>query len=227
VSGVLQAQCYHIATPTPLLDTMDISRYLKEGIEATDVSLGDATVVPKSTVKVDVAYQQLISVSNEIHMAVEKRFKGKSTLYGTPNFKDIVCMCLSTDGYKICSSNLKDLSDDDVTLAWQFIDTMSVSSTEGCRELIKRGKSSRSSVGFSRSNLKVQRPVARAIRGRFGVPIASRPVLVSKDIDRATEHYTVEEAVADDCMRWILSSNDAVRCTRELCEVIPKGGKGI
>lgn len=56
--------------------------------------------------------------SNEIRLAVEKRFKGKKTLHIDPGFRELVAWCLSTDSYKLCERNIEKVSDSDIELAW-------------------------------------------------------------------------------------------------------------
>ena len=119
---------------------MDIGSYLKEGSEVIDASLGDSTVSGHNSIKIDRRYYDIVSADRELGLALEKRFKNKYTSHRTPNYRELVWLCLSTDGYKVSSSNLDNLLDEDVSMAWQFIDTISVSSTKRCREMVSLGK---------------------------------------------------------------------------------------
>lgn len=198
---------------------MDIGDYLKEDVDVVEVSLGDATNVGVSTIKIDRSYYKLISEDREIGLALAKRFKGKTTLYGIPDFKDLVSMCLSTDGYKVCSNCLVNVSDEDVASAWQFIDTISVSSTERCRNLVSKGKGGRTGMGFLRSpmrNVRSPRASRYPHRSRLGVNLGGPPVVAPPGENVALEHNTMEEAIAEDCAHWVISSPDPIESFRQL-----------
>lgn len=206
---------------------MDICDFLAEGTELIESSLGDATVTHSTIVKVDTAYYKLVQSDREIGLAIEKRFKGKHTLYGSPGYKDLVSWCLSTNGYSVSSSRLNNVSDDDVGLAWQFIDTMSVSSTERCRELIGRGKGSRSGVGFTRCVSSKSRQPRSGKRERVGARLRYPPTVVPFDDQNPSEHDTAEHHIIEDCMRWIFSSSDPMGSYAALRDSLSDRHQGI
>lgn len=206
---------------------MDICDFLAEDTELIESSLGDATVTHPTVIKVDTAYCKLIQLDREISLAAEKRFKGKHTLYGSPGYKDLVSWCLSTNGYAVSSGRLNSVSDDDVSLVWQFIDTMSVSSTERCRELINRGKGSRSGVGFSRCVSGKTKQPRNSKRERVGAKLRRPPTIVPFGDQNASEHDTVEHHITEDCMHWILSSPDPMGSYTALRDSLSNRHQGI
>lgn len=44
--------------------------------------------------------------NNEIRLTMERRFKGKRTVYEVPKFSDLTLWCVATDSYKICERTL-------------------------------------------------------------------------------------------------------------------------
>lgn len=190
---------------------MDVGEYLKDGYEVVDASMGDSVRSGHKDIKVDRHYYFSLKENREVNLALDKRFKGKRTLYSTPDFKDLVYLCLCSDGYKASSSSLHSVSDDDIALAWQFIDTVSVSSTVKCREVVNAGKGSRSGAGFSRSVKRRGICSVRPKRPRGETVLGGPPAVLIGAKHYSTEHYSIDEVMLEDCMRWIERSEDPVR----------------
>jgi hypothetical protein len=206
---------------------MDIGEYLKEGSEVVDGSLGDATVARANCIKIDRLYYETVSTDRELNLALEKRFKGKNTLYITPNYATLVWLCLSTDGYKVSSANLNNVSDNDVSEAWQFIDTTSISSTKRCREMISLGKNNRSDTGFTRySNTATRQKIKARVNRNRAAPTCI-PTLLSAPRECGTEHDTIEDAMLEDCMRWVLDAGDPVKSATALRSNVLCNAKGV
>ena len=83
-------------------------------------------------------------------------------------------------------------------MAWQFIDTISVSSTKSCREMVSLGKRGRNGAGYSRSRTTAvrQRPEPRADEEKAS--FSGPPILPTASGHYGTEHDTIEEAMAED-----------------------------
>jgi hypothetical protein len=206
---------------------MDIGDYIKEGSELVDGSLGDSLASGLSCIKIDRQYYTTVSTDRELNLALDKRFKGKTTLYVNPSYATLVWLCLATEGYKVSSSNLNNVSDDDVSQAWEFVDTVSVSSTKRCREMISLGKNNRNSAGFLRSRTTAVRLKAKARVNRVSESLRGPPVVLQAGSEYDTEHDTIEDAMLEDCMKWVSGSDDPVRSTVLLRTNILSGTKSI
>lgn len=187
---------------------MDVGGYLRENFEVTDVSLGDSVVSGCNSIKIDRQYYSTISADAELGLALDKRFKSKHTLYRAPDYKELVWLCLSTDGYKVSSSSLNSVSDEDVSMAWQFIDTVSVSSTKRCREMTSLGKGGRNGAGFLRSRAALARQKPKPRANQTGMSFSGPPTVLTAPKQYSSEHDTIEEAMVEDCMRWVLESSN-------------------
>ena len=139
-----------------------------------------------------------MSTDRELRLALEKRCTDKHTHCRAPHYKELVWLCLSTDGYKVSSSNSVSVSNEGLSMAWQFIDTISVSSTKMCREVLSLDKRGRNGAGDLRPRATVvrQRPEPRTDKEKasFSGPL----ILPTASGHYATEDNTIEEAVAED-----------------------------
>ena len=183
-------------------------------------------VCEHNDVKIDKQYHQLLQDNRELNLAVDKRFRGKRTLYCTPDYRSLVYLCLSTNAYRVSSSFFRSISDDDVTLAWQFIDTASVSSTAKCRLLINRGKRDRNGAGFARSMEKDNRTIERRARTRYGTRLSMQGAAPDDVKHYKTEHSTLYEVAMEDCMRWLTHSPDPAKLAATLRSNILGGTQG-
>jgi len=206
---------------------MDISDYVKEAVDTADVSLGDSTMYPRHVVKIYKTYIEELMSDRELTLAVSKRFKGKNTVHGSPGYSQLVVWCLSTDMYKLCSDNFVSVENSDVSLAWQFIDTISVSSTKKCRDLVNKNKHSRSSVGFSRSIREITRPPPSNLDRSVLPRVHDKPVLENTSQYNSSSHVTMEEMIAEDCTYWCTKSHDPLSATMDLCRNIASLNQGI
>jgi len=193
------------------LGAMDIGDYLKEDYEVVDASLGDSTLSRRNDIKIDRHYQSVVQENREVSLALDKRFKGKRTFYDVPGYRDLVYLCLCSDGYKVSSSSLRNVSDDDVALAWQFIDTTSVSSTARCREIVNAGKSNRNGAGFLRSTKRHSGNSVQPRRARGEAVPGGPPAVLAGTRHYNTEHNRIYDVMLEDCMRWITRSKDPVK----------------
>lgn len=136
--------------------------------------------------------------NKELNQAIKKRFRGKTTKYGFPSFERIVMWILSTSGYDINSDILCDVSNDDVGLAWEFLDTLRVSSSEDCRRQLDKSLGTRSSDGFRRStNVRVNAGhIQRAI---IEVP-STRPTMSEVTHSREMGHATIDDVLIEDAL---------------------------
>jgi hypothetical protein len=183
----------------------DIVELLKEGYQAVEVDKTSHKAVSSKDIKIDTSRCIEILGNKEIQLAIDKRFKGKKTLYLSPGFKNLVVWCLATDSYKVCEKSLDKVSNVDIESVWQFIDTISVSSTEECRNLVSKCKGVRSSVGFSRSNVRATPQRRPAI---LRLETFSQPSLMDYDVQDSEGFGTLEEVQAHDCVTWALKSSD-------------------
>jgi hypothetical protein len=198
---------------------MDIESYVKDSVDISEGSPGDIQASGADTVMVYRQYYADLSANEELTSAIEKRFKGKRTCHGAPTYKDIAMWCLCTHGYSVSQQNLSSTSNVDVEAVWEFIDTLSVSSTEKCRDLISRGKQSRSSIGFrktysDRHNL--------AFTRRRQLKTKERPTMVKYNAKCCAGYDTIEEAMSEDFVQLASrTSNPLEECIRlhsELCD---------
>jgi hypothetical protein len=192
----------------------DVSSTLRGGMHVTEVSSGDAHAAGPTTVLFDPAYAAELSGNREIQMAISKRFRGKVTVYGSPAFADLLVWCLSSDGYKVGEGFFERVSDSDVELVWHFIDTMRVSSTDHCRELVGRRLHNRDSTGFKRARSGIAR-APRPAPGSTRVP-TSPPVAVELLGGVSPEHLTVEDVMVEDVLRCVLTSQDPAGACQKL-----------
>jgi hypothetical protein len=133
-----------------------ISQYLKKEVTIVKLSGVDSSTISKSTVGLNTSTYKAVISSIEMKLAVEKRFKRKTIIYEHSKFKEITAWCLTIDLYKVCAKNVRYVSNADIESAWEFIDTISVSSTETLRRIIQKSKKERSAVGFERKHTKHQ-----------------------------------------------------------------------
>lgn len=102
--------------------------HLRHDYDLIDLSLGDVPSAAHNMLLVDFSYCVHVLESNEITLAVNKSFQNKSTTYSIPSYKDIVVRCLSSDRYGVLRQEVLDcVTNYDMDLVWQFIDTISVS----------------------------------------------------------------------------------------------------
>lgn len=183
----------------------NIEDLVREGCQVIEVDKAAHRAVGPRDIRINRVCCSEVMDSNEIRLAVEKRFKGKKTLYVDPGFRELVAWCLSTDSYKLCEKNMDKVSDSDVELAWQFVDTTTVSSTKPCREIMSRYKGARSAVGFRREHIRTSSsanphkpPTRNAV-----------PSTLAQYTRKDSEGYsTLEEMMVEDCMQWVLKSPD-------------------
>src|SRR5689334_19318576 len=100
------------------MDT-DISEFVKEGTDLIEVSLGDTVQLPGSCIRFSKSSAIMLGQLKELLVAINKRFKGKTPVYGTPTYKDLVIWCLCSSGYVVSSGFLSSVDDADVAQAWQ------------------------------------------------------------------------------------------------------------
>jgi hypothetical protein len=202
---------------------MNIEEYTRDNVSTVEVTGESHMTVGPSVIKINKASFAEVLKNREICLAIEKRFKGKRTLYGDPGFSELVAWCLATDSYKVRQKNLERVSDTDVELAWEFIDTMSVSSTKACRESIEKLKGRRSALGFRGNYVK-------RLGGRRRHNLCSRNAVPSTllphtELDR--EGYkALEDVIAEDCMHWVLGSADPVASALGLRSGLLEGRQG-
>jgi hypothetical protein len=201
----------------------NIEDLAKETSNIVDVDQAAHKAVGPCDIRVDRDCIQEISGNNEIRLAIAKRFDGKRTLHGDPGFRDLVAWCLGTDSYKVCERNLERVHDKDIDLVWQFIDTISVSSTAQCRAIVAKYTNGRSSVGFRREHM---RPLVVAPRKK----VEDRRVAPSA-IARYSEadsggYESLRDLVLEDCMHWVLKSRDPLTSALQLRSRILEGSKG-
>lgn len=183
----------------------DLSSHLNHGYELADVSLGDSLCLDSNMLHVDFSYCSQVLENREMSLAVEKRFKNKRTAYGVPGYKELVAWCLASDSFNVREEVLDCVSNNDIELVWQFIDTMSVSSSPVCRELVMRGKGSRNSSAFTRT---LGRPASPRVR-RAHIPRGLRPPVLEDCSDEPTEeHRTIDDIMAEDFVSLIRGSDD-------------------
>ena len=183
---------------------------VREGCQVIEIDKASHRAVAPSDIRINTACGTEIMENTEIRLAIEKRFNGKRTLYADPGFKELVAWCLCTDSYKMCEKNVQRVSDADIELAWQFIDTASVSSTRPCREMVLRYKSGRSAVGFRREHVTQQpTPVRHRPLTRRG---ALSTVVPYTNVD-SQGYRALEDILVEDCMKWVLESPDPTSST--------------
>jgi hypothetical protein len=195
---------------------------IREGVQIVTMGNSQHVAVDSASIRVDKTCISEVEGNSEISLALDKRFKGKRTLYVEPGFKDLVTWCLCTDSYKFSEKNVEKVSDKDIEMAWQFVDTMSVSSTRQCRELILKYKGARSSVGFRREHMRPPslRPVTR------GSVRASGPSRLERYTDMDSKGYsTLNDMIAEDCMHWVRTSSDPVSTALLLRSRITQGNE--
>jgi len=196
---------------------------VREGRQIVGVDGVAHRAVGPADIRIDKACCAEVVQSNEVRLAVEKRFKTKRTFYGEPGFGELVPWCLSTDSYKLCQRNLERVSDSDVDLVWQFIDTASVSSTRPCREIIGKYKGSRSAVGFRREHVR-SAPSASSHLPPDGNTASPALVLHTRN---DTEGYgTLNSLLTEDCMHWVTNSPDPTTSALRLRSRLLEGNKG-
>ena len=179
-----------------------------------------------NVVSVSVDLLKLVSSSPEISNYISKRFGGKRTRHGSPGFRSIVMWCLSSKGYTVNSLNLTDVSFEDVAECWEFIETVSISSTAETRELISKCTMNRSSVGFRsemgelsvkpREHRQHQPPSVKQFRG---------PIQVVSRTKVSLSHGSMAELLADDITSVSLRTADPTRSTLELSLLFSKNSE--
>lgn len=156
------------------------------------------------SVTVDLDLINELCASEELRKSMAKRLKSKVTVHSVPGMKDVVMMCLVTDGYKVSSRSFSCIDDMDVQTAWDFIDSSVVSSSDDTRNLLKRCTRGRSGDGFRRVRGGVRRV------GIVGRPVhdtpEGRPVMVSEGISYT--HSSAADAALEDCLILLGSSSD-------------------
>ena len=193
--------------------TSNVEDLVREGCQVIEVDKAAHRAVGPRDVRINRMCCSEVMDSNEIRLAVEKRFKGKRTLYEDPCFRELVAWCLGTDSYKLCEKNIERVSDVDIELAWQFIDTTSVSSTKSCREIMGRYKSARSAVGFRREHIRT------SSRASPYKPLTRNavPSTLARHTKKDSDGYdTLEEMMVEDCMQWVLRSPDPTSSALQL-----------
>lgn len=201
----------------------NIENLIRDGCSIVDVDKAAHKAVGPSDIRVNRECFDEVMKSNEIRMAIDKRFNTKGTLYLYPGFRELVAWCLGTDSYKLCEKNLEKVSNKDIDLAWQFIDTTAVSSTKHCREVMDRYRGGRSSVGFRREHM---RPYVTSAPRRQRRRNMVLPTLASYT-ERDCEGYgSLEDVMLEDCMHWILSSPDPTSSALHLRSRLLEGNKG-
>lgn len=202
---------------------MDVEKYAKLNVQIIETDQFSHRSIGPSDVRVNKACYAEISENKEIKLAVHKRFKGKKTVHGDPTFLELVLWCLSADSYKVCERNLDSVSNVDVEAAWQFIDTASVSSTKACRDVVTPYKEGRSAVGFRREHM-APLGKGRGWRPQDRNTVPSTLVGYSKlDCDG---YETLGDLMTEDCMHWVLRSEDPLGSVLRLRSRLLEGGKG-
>jgi hypothetical protein len=191
----------------------NIEDLVKSGSNIIEVGKAAHIAVAPTNIRMDRDCYDTVMENKEISLAVEKRFKGKRTLHENPGYKQLIAWCLSTDSYKLSEKNIEKVSNADIELAWQFIDTASVSSTKDCRDMISKYRGTRSGVGFRRQHTKSRSD--RINRVRFSREAVSSTLLPHTEADSAG-YDTLSEMLAEDCMHWIKQSPDPVGATLSL-----------
>jgi hypothetical protein len=182
---------------------------------------GDKTGTPQANVIVFNPEYALDLLSNEkLSLAISKRFKGRFTRYESLGYQELVCWCLATDGYKLSEEGFFSVSNEDVEGAWNFIDSVRVSSSNDCRDLVNRGALSRDGTGFGRTHIP-EEPGGGTYRRNTGIPEDPPLVGLLKD----EPYISIEEALVSDCMYWVKRSDDP--CALLMQRNISKTNQGL
>ncbi len=135
-------------------------------------------------------------ISNlEIAAAVSKRFKGRTPASWGVTFYDLVIWCLCTKNHVVSGQCMSGVFDEDVEAAWGFLDTIKVSSSMDCSNLVREAMGKRSGDSFRRATNK-QRPRPTADKGQRKV-FEGTPALIP---DTTWSCATVEEAMVEDAV---------------------------
>lgn len=129
---------------------MDINTLVKEEYSAVT---GDAPFndpVRSHVIMYDPASYSRLASNVEVSRFCEKRLRGINTSRGGYSPRDLMFMCMCTDGYKVSEEYLDSVSNEDVALMWSHIDTLRVSSTLSCRTMVSELVGARSYKGFRR-----------------------------------------------------------------------------
>lgn len=198
---------------------------LKSDVDIVYVSQGDHIKGGPSTVVVNSSWMDRIETNSELKSAVSKRFRGKTTLYGYPAFSQLVSWVMSSDGYKLREENFTNISNDDVSGIWEFIDTMRVSSSDSCREMMTELSANRDSEAFRRT-LSTPKTPPRTKSKVLKVP-KSRPVILGIGSGISHTHDTIEGVLVDDLAHWAISSDNPVGTCESLCSSISRGNQRL
>lgn len=194
--------------PVPIHATLrPLEDIIKNGVNVIRVSAEDSTTVLPGELCVD--YDAAVELYNnaEIKSSIKKRMRGKPAMCDGVSYLDMVAWCLSVRSYGFSSRYIKGTSDDEIESLWQYIDTLSISSTESCRKLISKYKDRRTATGFQRS-------VRTDFAEKGKIPLVSYtempPTLGAYSDSDISGYGSVGELVAYQCSEFVFSSKDPV-----------------
>lgn len=194
----------------------DMSDFAKEDVCIKGTDIGKMSSMVPGTIEVDPQYMSSLLLNEELKAALNKRFKDKRTVYLNPDFSSLVLWCLSTNSYSVNDKNLYNVDIRDVDSCWQFIDTMKVSSSDDCRELIARGSDGRDSLGFRR---RTAPPGSNTRTNRE--PFNNQAVRIFSYLKKEDghdsyrrEHLYVEDIMAEDICKIYSELGDISSATR-------------
>lgn len=185
-----------------------LSSLAKEGVSIGEFLHGDSSLSIEGTIFLDQEYARRLETSSELRAALKKRFQKKTTVYGNPDYKTLVLLCLSTSFYDVNEINLNNVSNEDVDRVWNFIDTLRVSSSADLSAVLGYGTKNRSGVGFKRSLKDI------ALRQQTS-PSKSHDLMPSRGAKPSVQpgsysHGSLEEVVTEDIVFLAKASEDPV-----------------
>ena len=113
---------------------------------------------------------------------------------------------MSTDSYKVCQKDCEGIPNSDVDLVWQLIDTLSISSTRVCRDVMGKFKGARSVVGFRREHTK---PSASPCTHKPGTRITLSTLVPHIVMDKEV-YSSLQGLITQDCIHWVLTFPDPI-----------------
>lgn len=203
----------------------NMEELLKDDIDIMLVSQGDLPKRGNSTIVISTLHMDSIENSSELNAALAKRFRGKTTVHSYPPYGQIVQWILATDGYKVREENLHSISNDDVVDAWEFIDTLKVSSSSSCRDMLSTMVSGRNGESFRRTLTTPKTPPK--LKSKTVKAPRNKPEMLSLERDVSVVHDTIDDAIVEDLMHWVKKSEDPLSTCRRLHSSISSGSKSL
>lgn len=196
----------------------DMEPLLRDGVDIVYVSQGDTPRRTGRVIVVNTEFLHQLERSAEMKAAIHKRFHGKATRYTQPTFHSLVHWVLSSEEYRVRDANMTSVSDDDVTEVWEFIDTMKVSSSEGCRLMLEPMIRSRDRESFRRTIGYPKTPPRPRVKG-MKVP-RTAPIMLRVGDELQGVHDTIDGAILEDAVHMTATSSDPVGACRSISSSI-------